>query len=338
MTTPQVCCHQAHPPPRSIATIPLGTTAQSIPTESLSGSAQLTTTDSSGNAQVTATDFSGDAQVTTMDSSVNTQPALMSPLPRELDTDSTPSTPIQSLRYLPKLFLPPSEDHKYLHRTSTSHQHHSMTLAEGSLGVTAHSNRHRSRGSRPEAIILGDGVLSPTREGSYGRVGSVNVVSSPRIPSFSGVIEDVNQLEDLESPDLSIDPAHEQEAVSGIFVPGTVQFLLMLTSFDQSRFRCLRTISHSSVSRRMPADRPWTRPMPSRHHRQPSPARMAMARRSSKSLSVIQPRPLQACRITCRSFNSRWFSSPWEFITTWNSISRPHDITWTASTARSTVL
>ena len=162
-------------------------------------------------------DSSGNAQLTTMDPSVNTQPTSMPSPPRDTNTDFTPPTPKQALRYLPKLFLPPSEDHKYIHLASTSHQHQNMAVAEGSLGVISHPSRHQSRSSRPDAIILGDGVLSPTREGSYGRVGSVNVVSSPRIPSFSGVIEDVKQLEDVESSEHSINPGYEQEAVSEIF-------------------------------------------------------------------------------------------------------------------------
>ena len=45
------------------------------------------------------------------------------------------------------------------------------------------------------AIIIGDGRLSPTKNGSYGRSGQINVAdNTPRVSSMAGIIENVEML------------------------------------------------------------------------------------------------------------------------------------------------
>ncbi|KAI9824958.1 MAG: hypothetical protein M1826_007210 [Phylliscum demangeonii] len=57
----------------------------------------------------------------------------------------------------------------------------------------APSTGPRAERSAPDGIILGDGRTSPTRVGTYARVGNVNVVASPSVVSVRGVIEGPEQ-------------------------------------------------------------------------------------------------------------------------------------------------
>lgn len=49
----------------------------------------------------------------------------------------------------------------------------------------------QQRHQPPEAIVLGDGRMSPTRSGTFARLGNVNIQSAPRVASISGQVETV---------------------------------------------------------------------------------------------------------------------------------------------------
>ncbi|KAI9702528.1 MAG: hypothetical protein M1836_001008 [Candelina mexicana] len=49
---------------------------------------------------------------------------------------------------------------------------------------------------KPDAMILGDGLMSPTKGGTYGRLGNVNVMPPPpRMESMTGAIEHTGEIE-----------------------------------------------------------------------------------------------------------------------------------------------
>ena len=56
---------------------------------------------------------------------------------------------------------------------------------------------------RPEGMMLGDGLMSPTRVGTFGRLGNVNIMSAPRVASLAA------QVETAEPSPSSIYPAEE---------------------------------------------------------------------------------------------------------------------------------
>lgn len=54
--------------------------------------------------------------------------------------------------------------------------------------------------------MVGDGSFLPTRFGTFARVGCANIVAGRRVPSFSGVIEQLDDVEPPPSPVLQSQP------------------------------------------------------------------------------------------------------------------------------------
>ncbi|KAI9853039.1 MAG: hypothetical protein M1838_002819 [Thelocarpon superellum] len=65
-------------------------------------------------------------------------------------------------------------------------------LSENASGRVSSDRDHFSR---PDAIVMGDGRLSPTKSGSYGRMGTVQVTSGDRVPSMAGVLGHVGHFD-----------------------------------------------------------------------------------------------------------------------------------------------
>lgn len=57
-----------------------------------------------------------------------------------------------------------------------------------------------TRPSRPDAIVLGDGKVTPAREGTFGRLEPVNVVTAHRVPSMTALLGHTDQLDPQPSP------------------------------------------------------------------------------------------------------------------------------------------
>ncbi|KAI9845222.1 MAG: hypothetical protein M1837_004977 [Sclerophora amabilis] len=72
--------------------------------------------------------------------------------------------------------------------------------------------RHGS--PRPDALILGNGQMSPTRDGTYGRVSTALAQPPSRIPSVTGVIESVENAEPSPSSIYSHGPQTPAPGVS----------------------------------------------------------------------------------------------------------------------------
>lgn len=69
----------------------------------------------------------------------------------------------------------------------------------------------------PEAIVLGDGRMSPARSGTFARLGNVNIQSAPRVASVSGQVENVGASEATERTPSVDTPDSPAETVSWPF-------------------------------------------------------------------------------------------------------------------------
>lgn len=99
-------------------------------------------------------------------------------------------------------------------------------LGRGSLTTTTETREDQEAGiqisENPEGMIMGDGILHPTRTGTFGRVGEVEYVNeheNQRIASYAGVIENAEFI-DQTSP--TVDSYTSQEHDSGGILPPTV--------------------------------------------------------------------------------------------------------------------
>ena len=100
----------------------------------------------------------------------------------EVDSRQVQSTPVPSTHSTPLLQVFSPEDDRH----------------SASSPATDADQR-----SRPNAIVLGDGRMSPTRSGTFGRLGNVKIVSAQRVPSMEGLVSHVGSFDNTTQPSPS---------------------------------------------------------------------------------------------------------------------------------------
>ena len=108
-----------------------------------------------------------------------------SPADTSMDTRQTKSHPVQYKPLSPNVQVSAAEP---------------VRQDESSPAQYSSSSRHDPISSydnppHPDAIVLGDGQMSPTRDGTFGRLGNVNIQTAHRVPSMTGLVGNVGDFD-----------------------------------------------------------------------------------------------------------------------------------------------
>ena len=146
-------------------------------------------------------------------------PSTSTPVPYRISSDEeaarsmSPSRQIQST---------PAPTHGLLKDNNMP----TLELGRTSLATTTETREDEKfemqTSGNPEGMIMGDGMMNPTRTGTYGRVGEVEYVNddkNQRVASYAGVIENAEFVDEA-SPAMDSNISQGQDA--GELLPPTV--------------------------------------------------------------------------------------------------------------------